>query len=75
MGHRVSADRRAGTLLVSRAQVLSDLKRYDLGWFVACLCTPLPGEDLAQDVSRHRPGSLLARETNGDLAPELPRRA
>lgn len=30
----------AGTLLVSRAQVLSDLERHDLGWFLACLCTP-----------------------------------
>ncbi|MDX3689985.1 nucleotidyltransferase domain-containing protein [Streptomyces europaeiscabiei] len=63
----------AGTLLVSRAQVLSDLERYDLGWFVACLCTPLLGEDLAQDLPRYRPGSLLARETNGDLALQLPR--
>ncbi|MDX3830881.1 nucleotidyltransferase domain-containing protein [Streptomyces europaeiscabiei] len=63
----------AGTLLVSRAQELSDLERYDLGWFVACLCTPLLGEDLAQDLPRYRPGSLLARETNGDLALQLPR--
>ncbi|MFF6786894.1 nucleotidyltransferase domain-containing protein [Streptomyces sp. NPDC012510] len=63
----------AGTLLVSRAQVLSDLERYDLGWFVACLCTPLLGEDLAEDLPRYRPDSLLARETNGDLALHLPR--
>ncbi|WP_405960550.1 nucleotidyltransferase domain-containing protein [Streptomyces sp. NBC_00024] len=63
----------AGTLLVSRAQVLSDLERYDLGWFVACLCTPLLGEDLAEDLPRYRPDSLLARETNGDLALLLPR--
>ena len=63
----------AGTLLVSRAQTLSDLERHDLGWFVACLCTPLLGEDLAEDLPRYRPGSLLARETNGDLALFLPR--
>ncbi|WP_172639251.1 nucleotidyltransferase domain-containing protein [Streptomyces tailanensis] len=63
----------AGTLLVSRGQVLSDLERYDLGWFVACLCTPLLGEDLAEDLPRYRPDSLLARETNGDLALLLPR--
>ena len=63
----------AGTLLVSREQVLSDLERYDLGWFVACLCTPLLGEDLAEDLPRYRPDSLLARETNGDLALLLPR--
>ncbi|MGP4047119.1 nucleotidyltransferase domain-containing protein [Streptomyces sp. 2A115] len=62
-----------GTLLVSRAQVLSDLETYDLGWFVACLCTPLLGEDLAEDLPRYRPDSLLARETNGDLGLHLAR--
>ncbi|UIX32111.1 nucleotidyltransferase domain-containing protein [Streptomyces sp. GQFP] len=63
----------AGTLLVSRAQVLSELERHDLGWFVACLCTPLLGEDLAGHLPRYRPDSLLARETNGDLDLCLPR--
>ncbi|MCX4763861.1 nucleotidyltransferase domain-containing protein [Streptomyces sp. NBC_01275] len=62
-----------GTLMVSRARVLSDLETYDLGWFVACLCTPLLGEDLAEHLPRYRPDSLLARETNGDLALALPR--
>ncbi|WP_328359792.1 nucleotidyltransferase domain-containing protein [Streptomyces sp. NBC_00445] len=62
-----------GILLVSRAQVLSEPERYDLGWFVACLCTPLLGEDLAEYLPRYRPDSLLARETNGDLALLLPR--
>ncbi|MGQ4358830.1 nucleotidyltransferase domain-containing protein [Streptomyces sp. SAS_272] len=61
-----------GTLLVDRPRVLSDLERHDLGWFVACLCTPLLGEDLAEYLPRYRPGSLLARETNGDLAQLLP---
>ncbi|MEW2113778.1 nucleotidyltransferase domain-containing protein [Streptomyces sp. NPDC005474] len=63
----------SGTLLVSRAQVLSDLERHDLGWFLACLCTPLLGADLAGHLPRYRPDSLLARETNGDLALCLPR--
>ncbi|MEU9875264.1 nucleotidyltransferase domain-containing protein [Streptomyces phaeochromogenes] len=63
----------AGTLLVGREQVLSDLESHDLGWFVACLCTPLLGEDLAEYLPRYRPDALLARETNGDLAPFLPR--
>jgi hypothetical protein len=63
----------AGTLLFSRDRLLSDLERYDLGWFVACLCTPLLGEDLAAHLPRYRPDSLLARETNGDLALFLPR--
>jgi predicted nucleotidyltransferase len=62
-----------GTLLFSRTRLLSDLETYDLGWFVACLCTPLLGEDLAEYLPRYRPDSHLARETNGDLAPMLPR--
>ncbi|MFI9151102.1 nucleotidyltransferase domain-containing protein [Streptomyces sp. NPDC053367] len=62
-----------GALLYSRARLLSDLERYDLGWFVACLCTPLLGEDLAEHLPRYRPDSRLARETNGDLALLLPR--
>ncbi|MGW5651330.1 nucleotidyltransferase domain-containing protein [Streptomyces humi] len=62
-----------GTLLFSRARVLSELERYDIGWFVACQCTPLLGEDLAEFLPRYRPDSLLARETNGDLARLLPR--
>jgi hypothetical protein len=56
-----------GILLYSTATLLSDLERNDLGWFVACLCTPLIGEDLAARLPRYRPTSLLARETNGDL--------
>ncbi|MEV1062592.1 nucleotidyltransferase domain-containing protein [Streptomyces sp. NPDC050263] len=62
-----------GTLLVGHACVLSELERHDLGWFVACLCTPLLGEDLAEHLPRYRPDSLLARETNGDLDLFLPR--
>lgn len=62
-----------GTLLYSRARLLSAPETYDLGWFVACLCTPLLGEDLAEFLPRYRPTSLLARETNGDLALFLPR--
>ncbi|MET7842974.1 nucleotidyltransferase domain-containing protein [Streptomyces sp. NPDC005356] len=62
-----------GLIILSRTQVLSDLERHDLGWFVACLCTPLLGEDLAEYLPRYRPDSLLARETNGDLRLFLPR--
>lgn len=62
-----------GTLLYGRARLLSEAETYDLGWFVACLCTPLLGEDLAEYLPRYRPDSLLARETNGDLALLLPR--
>jgi hypothetical protein len=63
----------AGIGLLSVATVLSDLERHDLGWFVACLCTPLIGEDLAARLPRYRPTSLLARETNGDIGDLLPR--
>jgi hypothetical protein len=62
----------AGIVLASTAALLSDVERHDLGWFVACLCTPLAGEDLAARLPRYRPTSLLARETNGDLGDLLP---
>ncbi|MFR9799884.1 nucleotidyltransferase domain-containing protein [Streptomyces sp. MS06] len=62
-----------GTLLYSRARLLSEAERHDLGWFVACLCTPLLGEDLAAELPRYRPDTLLARETNGGLGGLLPR--
>ncbi|WP_042376649.1 nucleotidyltransferase domain-containing protein [Streptacidiphilus melanogenes] len=61
-----------GVLVFDTATLLSELERYDLGFFVACLCTPLLGEDLAARLPRYRPTSLLARETNGDLARLLP---
>ncbi|MBO1417999.1 nucleotidyltransferase domain-containing protein [Streptomyces sp. FH025] len=61
-----------GVLLFDTGTLLSELERHDLGWFVACLCTPLLGEDLAERLPRYRPSSLLARETNGDLALALP---
>jgi predicted nucleotidyltransferase len=62
-----------GVLLFSTRTLLSDLERHDLGWFVACLCTPLLGNDLAAELPRYRPTALLARETNGDLGLALPR--
>ncbi|QCX78188.1 hypothetical protein C9F11_22830 [Streptomyces sp. YIM 121038] len=61
-----------GILLLSRARVLSEHETYDHGWFLACLCTPLLGADLAEFLPRYRPDGRLARETNGDLAALLP---
>ncbi|MGH3401468.1 MAG: nucleotidyltransferase domain-containing protein [Streptosporangiaceae bacterium] len=61
-----------GILLFSVRTLLSDLERHDLGFFVACLCTPLLGPDLARQLPRYRPTALLARETNGDLSLALP---
>ncbi|MFG2140887.1 nucleotidyltransferase [Streptomyces sp. NPDC048650] len=62
-----------GILLTSRRVLLSDIERHDAGFFLACLCTPLLGNDLAEQLPRYRPTALLARETNGDLALVLPR--
>ncbi|MFF2652900.1 nucleotidyltransferase [Streptomyces sp. NPDC058045] len=62
-----------GILLSSTRTLLSDLERHDAGFFLACLCTPLLGDDLAARLPRYRPTTLLARETNGDLALLLPR--
>lgn len=61
-----------GILLTSTRVLLSDLERHDAGFFIACLCTPLLGPDLAEQLPRYRPTALLARETNGDLARVLP---
>jgi uncharacterized protein len=62
----------AGIVMGSTGVILSELERYDGGFFVACLCTPLAGEDLAARLPGYRPTGLLARETNGDLALLLP---
>ncbi|MEU0463178.1 nucleotidyltransferase [Amycolatopsis sp. NPDC006131] len=62
----------AGIQLASARMLLSDAERHDGGFFVACLCTPLLGDDLAEHLPRYRPTSLLARETNGDLRTLLP---
>ncbi|MFC9751255.1 nucleotidyltransferase [Streptomyces niveus] len=56
-----------GILLSSTRALLSDIERHDAGFFIACLCTPLIGPDLAERLPRYRPTTLLARETNGDL--------
>jgi predicted nucleotidyltransferase len=61
-----------GIFLSSTRNLLSDLERHDDGFFVACLCTPLLGDDLAGQLPPDRPTALLARETNGDLALALP---
>jgi uncharacterized protein len=62
-----------GIGLASARSLLSELERYDGGFFVACLCTPLAGADLAAQLPRYRPTGLLARETNGDLTLVLTR--
>ena len=39
-----------GTLLYSADRLLSEAEHHDLGWFLACLCTPLTGPDLAEQI-------------------------
>jgi uncharacterized protein len=63
---------RVGIVMGSTGVILSELERYDGGFFVSCLCTPLIGDDLAAQLPAYRPTGLLARETNGDLALLLP---
>jgi uncharacterized protein len=63
----------AGLLILGAPQILSPAERHDLGFFVACLCTPLLGEDLAGLLPWYRPTRELARETNGDLGRYLAR--
>lgn len=62
-----------GIEMSSAGVLLSELERFDLGFFIACLCTPLLGDDLAEQLPRYHPTGLLARETSGDLALMLPR--
>jgi predicted nucleotidyltransferase len=52
-----------GIVLGSVRSTLSELERYDGGFFVACLCTPLLGEDLAAQLHR-RPGALARRRVH-----------
>ena len=65
-----------GTLLYSRARLLSEAERYDLGWFLACLCTPLLGDDIAGGLPA-LPARLPARPRDqrrpGPAAPALAR--
>ncbi|GAA4917383.1 nucleotidyltransferase domain-containing protein [Streptomonospora salina] len=63
----------AGILVDGTRALLSERERYDDGFFVACLCTPLLGEDLARYLPRYRPTGRIARDTNGDLAAVLMR--
>ncbi|MGH3544598.1 MAG: hypothetical protein ACRDPW_01495 [Mycobacteriales bacterium] len=54
--------------------LLSEDERYNCGFWLACLCTPLlGGVDVVSRLPRYRPTRLLALETNGDLAAVLVR--
>lgn len=62
-----------GILVLSVDRTLSPAERYDLAFHVVCLCTPLLGPDLADQLPRYRPTSRLARDTNGDVAEAVAR--
>lgn len=47
--------------------ILSRAQRYDMGFFVKCLCACVDGEDLAADLPRYRPSRALARGANGNV--------
>jgi uncharacterized protein len=47
--------------------VVSEPQRYDMGFFVKCLCACIDGEDLAAHLPRYRPSAALARGTNGNF--------
>ena len=63
----------AGLLCWPVPRILDPAERYDLGFFLACLCTPLLGEDVARWLPRYRPTRRLARDTNGDITAFLDR--
>lgn len=60
-----------GLLVFGTGRILSPAERYDLAFHVVCLCTPLLGPDLAEQLPRYRPDRQLARDTNGDIVEAL----
>lgn len=62
----------AGILLFGRDMLLSELERHDLGWFVACLCTPLLGADLAEQLPRYGPPRCSPARPMGTSATHWP---
>ncbi|MBO0811327.1 MAG: hypothetical protein J2P23_04690 [Microlunatus sp.] len=49
-----------GIVIDSRADILSDHQRYDEAFHISCLCTPLWGPDLAEELPDHYPTRDLA---------------
>lgn len=47
--------------------IASVAERYDMGFFVKCLCVCIAGDDLAAQLPRYRPSVALARGTNGNF--------
>jgi uncharacterized protein len=53
--------------LIHRDTVLSRAQRYDMGFFVRCLCACFDGDDFAAQLPRYRPCRALASGTNGNI--------
>jgi hypothetical protein len=54
-------------LIFGRDTILSEAERYDLGFFVKCLCACVDGEDLGAQLPEYQPTLALARGTNGNI--------
>jgi hypothetical protein len=53
--------------LWSAEAILSEDERYDMGFFVKCLCVCVDGVDLGARLPRYTPSLALARGTNGNI--------
>jgi hypothetical protein len=51
----------------SAEDILSEDERYDMGFFVKCLCVRVDGEDLGASLPRYTPSLALARGANGNI--------
>ncbi len=61
-----------GLLVFSRARLMHPSELYDMGFFLACLCSPpVYGVDLAMALPSYEPCRELARATNGNIALSL----
>jgi hypothetical protein len=67
--HRFLAGATVG--LYHHDDIVGEAQRYDMGFFVKCLCACIDGEDLAARLPRYRPSVALARGTNGNFRPLL----
>jgi predicted nucleotidyltransferase len=60
-----------GVILFSADAILSPPERYDMGFFLRCLCACVHGEDLGPRLPEYRPTLELAAGTNGNVGAVL----
>ena len=56
-----------GIGLFHRDVIVSPSQRYDMGFYIKCLCACVEGEDLGLLLPRFRPSMALARGSNGNI--------